>query len=307
MEILTDSQGNQFEMRTWRCPTCKQSTERVLGLRGGEYHRYKHGVATRIVQCERCGLLYANPFPYPRDAQRLYGDPEKYFENHSDVLKLQGNQRITREFIRRLAKPRITLLDVGSGRGEMVEAARREGADAVGLEFSAAMIRSAKERYGITLVAQSIEDYAKAPSARVFDAIVLNAVLEHVYDPDSMVASLKKLTRSGSLVYIDVPNEPHLRSRVGNAANRLLGSKGVFNLAPTFSPYHVYGFNPRALGKLLGKHGFEIVTIEVFAYPVVRADKSLKDRLLSFVGTQVNRVANLTGTASNMVVWAKRL
>ena len=307
LEVLTDSQGNQFEMRAWHCPTCKESAERFVGLRGGKYHRYNQGVVTRIVQCESCGLLYGNPFPYPRDAQRLYGDPEKYFENHSDVAKLSGNQAIAKELIRRLGKSNISLLDVGSGRGEMVEAARREGADAVGLEFSAAMIRSARERYGIALVAASIEDYAAGASARVFDAVVLNAVLEHVYDPDSMVASLRKLTRVGSVVYIDVPNEPHLRSRVGNAANRILGSAGVYNLAPTFSPYHVYGFNPGALEVLLKKHGFEIISIDIFANPVLRSNKSAKDRLLAFVGTQVNRLANATGTASNMLVWARRI
>src|SRR3989338_6327808 len=84
-EILVDSEGNVFELREVSCPTCGPSVQRLVGYRGGKWHRYGLGVATRIVRCHRCRLLFPNPFPYPRAPQQLYGDPSKYFESHDAI------------------------------------------------------------------------------------------------------------------------------------------------------------------------------------------------------------------------------
>jgi SAM-dependent methyltransferase len=189
---------------------------------------------------------------------------------------------------------------VGSGRAELRQAARRQGCtEVVGLEFAPAMIEYARSRHGLVVLPKTIEQYARE-AGRTFDAIVLNAVLEHVYDPDSMIASCAALTRPGSVVYVDLPREPNLTTLVGNAWNRWRGSDAVYNLQPTWPPYHVFGFNERALERLLSKHGFEITGLRIHAAPKVPACGDWRDRLQAFVATQVNRAANWTGTASNM-------
>lgn len=85
-----------------------------------------------------------------------------------------------------------------------------------------------------------------------------------------------------------------------------MGSQTVLNLSPTFSPFHVYGFSRRALEALLGKHGFVIEDRSVWAAPRVRGGNGLKDKASAMVATQINRVANHTGMASNQYVWARR-
>ena len=310
-EISLDAEGNTFELRQKSCPTCNISDQRVLGYRGGRWHRYGLGLATRIVQCKQCRLIFPNPFPYPRNPQTLYGDPAKYFESHdahtSECSRTTGCRKLIRQIAQLAKKTPLSILDVGSGRGELLKAARLEGmCDVVGLEFAQAMIDYVQSRYGITLVPQTIEQYA-ASTTRTFDAIVLNAVLEHVCDPDSMIRACAKLARPGSVLYIDVPNEPNLLTVVGNTLNRIRGHRAVFNLSPTWIPYHVFGFNPHALRILLKKYGFEIMHIRTFATPAVPSRPDLGDRLKAFIGTQLNRLANVTGTASNMYVWARRI
>lgn len=303
--VLTDADGNAFELRPKDCPTCGPGPQTPVGLRGGRHHRYRLGVETPIVRCTRCGLLFPNPFPYPRDPQKLYGDPDQYFIHHDPSDKIAMARSVVREAVRRVGRPRIALLDVGSGRGEVLHAAAGEGCEAVGLELSESMIAEGRRRYGVEIVPETVEQYA-AHVERTFDAVLLCAVIEHVYDPDSMMAAVARLTRPGSWLHVDVPQEPNLLTIVGNAYNRVRRDPAVYNLQPTWPPFHVFGFNPRALRMLLEKHGFVIESLRIHAVPRVPARDDWRDRIRALVATQVNRVANWTGTAANMYVWAWR-
>lgn len=305
-QVVSDPRGNAFELRPIACPTCGPTEEVELGYRGGEYQRWGLGAPTRIVQCRSCSLVFPNPFPFPKDPQKLYGDPEKYFATHTLELKIESYRKLVRSLISRSGLTQPRLLDVGSGRGDLPHAAKLEGLqDVLGLEFSQAMIEFARERFGVELSSSTLDDLVAANTAP-FDIVVLNAVLEHVHDPDAFIAAVARLTKPSSVLYIDIPQEPNLLTTIGNWTNRLRGSKAVYNLAPTWPPYHVYGFNPHSLRRLLGKHGFEIVELTIHANPTIRASKSLGDRAKSLVGTQIRRIANLTGTASNMYVHARR-
>jgi len=304
-EVVLDSRGRGFAFRRIACPTCGDGPTRKLGLRGGPHHRYGHGIATTIVQCQSCLLVFPNPFPFPVKPEELYGDPAKYFGAHDEHLKIIESRELLRSILPKAAAS-VSLLDVGSGRGEILLAAREIGvADAFGIETSPAMVRAARERHGLDVKQQTIETLAEA-SPRTFDVVILSAVLEHVHDPDSMIRSVRALTASGSIVYIDVPNEPNLLTVVGNLLNRLRGSSAVYNLAPTFEPFHVFGFNRRALTALLEKHGFQMERIKVYAHPVVPSRSELPDRVRAAAATQINRLANLTGSAGNLTAIARR-
>jgi len=306
-EILTDSEGHAFSLRPIRCPTCGIDETRTLGMRGGPHHRWGLGIPTQIVRCRRCSLIYPNPFPYPVDPQELYSDPESYFARHEGAARLAEYRELVRRLIDACQTNRPSLLDVGSGRGDLLHAARLEGLnDLVGLEFADAMVSYARDHHGVELLPLTIEQYAES-HPRTFDGVVLNAIIEHVYDPDSFVASVARLTRPGSVLYVDTPREPHLLTWVGNAWSRLTRNDAVYNLSPTWPPYHVFGFSPKALRILLGKHGFAVERVRVHSDPSIPARPELGDRLRAFAGVQLNRVANLTHTASNMYVWARRV
>jgi SAM-dependent methyltransferase len=305
--VLVDSKGNGFRMRPAHCPTCGPGPVRVVGLRGGRHQRHGRGVETRIVCCRTCRLLFPDPFPFPVDPQELYGDPQKYFEGHDEQGKVDTGRSIVRRASQRLGAPVRSLLDVGSGRGEVVAAAQLEGVTTVvGLEFSKAMIDYASRKYGATILPQTVEEHAAARPAPVYDCVVLNAVIEHVYDPDAFVAAVAAVTRPGGVVYVDTPRDPNLLTWIGNAWFAATLRRTVLNLAPTWPPYHVYGFSPRSLDVLLRKHGLRIDDLQVHARAHIPHDGRLADRAKSLVGEQVMRLANLTGTASNMIAWARR-
>ncbi len=295
---------DQFDFRPWHCPVCGPGEEAELGMRGGAFHRFGLGVACRIVRCRTCGLLYANPFPIPRNPQELYGDPEAYFSGHN----LEGKWAAIRTWVKKLKEEHGTelrILDVGSGQGELVAGAREAGFHAEGLEFSEAMIQSAKSKYGIELHRISIEEAAERwPGS--YDVVSLCAVLEHVQNPDSMIAAAARLLRPNGMLFLDIPNEPNLLTILGNFANHLRGSRAVLNLSPTWTPFHIYGFNRGALERVLGKHGFEVRSVWNWANPVIKPGPGWKSRLIAWAATFINQVANWIGMASNLHVWARK-
>ncbi|NUM88414.1 MAG: class I SAM-dependent methyltransferase [Bdellovibrionales bacterium] len=294
----------QFDLRPWHCPTCGPGEEREIGLRGGKHHRLGLGVETRIVRCGGCGLLYPNPFPVPRNPEGLYGDPEAYFSGH-DVSEKWAAIRAWMEDLQRDAGRNLRILDVGSGRGEMVAGAREAGFSAEGLEFSVAMRRAAEEKYGVTLHPHSIEEAADLWPAG-FDVVTLCAVLEHVRDPDSMIRAAARLLKPGGRIFLDVPNEPSLLTRVGNLLHRMRGNRAVINLSPTWAPFHVYGFNPRALRAILGKHGFRVDRVRVWAHPFVPPAPGWRGRIAALAATGINHAANWVGLAGNLQLWATK-
>ena len=307
MSVATDTSGNRFELRTIACPICGQSPSRLIGQRGGDRHRYKLGITTPIVRCDGCGLLFPDPFPFSLDPQRLYGDPEKYFATHNAAAKVAGFRHILAEMIADNGLERPSVLDVGSGRGEALHAAQLLGiTDVIGLELSKAMLDETERRYGVEIRLETIEQHALAAD-RTYDIFVLSAVLEHVYDPDAMIGAVASLSHPGSVVYIDVPQEPNLLTMIGNIPGRLLRTHTVYNLAPTFPPYHVFGFNPRSLTILLEKHGFQPYRWLKRAQLRIPSQGGMKDRALAFGAMQIHRLGNLTGLSTNMDVWARKV
>jgi SAM-dependent methyltransferase len=264
-------------------------------------------VTTAIVRCRGCGLLFPDPFPFPVDPQRLYGDPAKYFAAHDADEKVSSYRQIITQLVDDTGLEQPSLLDVGSGRGEAMHAAIAVGlTDVVGLELSEAMRDETRRRYGLDIRLETIEEHA-ATADRTYDIFLLSAVLEHVYDPDAMIASVAALSHPGSVVYIDVPQEPNVLTMLGSLPGRLRRTQTVYNLAPTFPPFHVFGFNPRSLTILLEKHGFRPFRWLKRGQLRLPAPGNLKERVSAFVAMQAHRAGNLTGLSTNMDVWARRL
>jgi SAM-dependent methyltransferase len=147
------------------------------------------------------------------------------------------------------------LLDIGPGRGEVLKVAREEGWKAVGLEPSPMFADYAASYSGAEIRREPLEQSNFAAGS--FDVVMLGAVLEHLYNPDQTISEISRVLRPGGALFVDVPNETGLYFFMGNTYQRLRGRDWVVNLAPTFPPFHVFGFSARPLRALLAKHGFK--------------------------------------------------
>lgn len=250
-----------YECRPVRCNICGGDDYRILGYRGGEAHRQGYGIKSRIVQCRSCTLIYPNPMPFPGDLQEQYHNADEYFINHELATKQKAGLYLMSEYARRLGRAG-SILDVGCGRGEMLWAAQQVGWHAEGLDVSPDFVEFARKQFGVNAKLGSLEESHFGDGT--FDAVALGAVLEHLYDPRAVVTEVARILRPNGFLWLDVPNEAGLYFGLGNLYMRLNGRDWVVNLAPTFSPFHIYGFTPQSIHKLLTQVGFREVEISIY-------------------------------------------
>lgn len=265
--VNSDLVNNEDAMYRWveqECPICELPATKYLGRRGGRAHRGNLGVECKIWSCGTCGLIFPNPMPIPISGlEQHYAVPaDEYFQHHEQTDRLEYAKMLLRQ-LDQLKIPRGTLLDIGSGRGELLRIARDEGWKATGIETSSTFADYSARYSGAEILRQPLEECRF--ESNTFDVVVLGAVLEHLYDPDEVIKEIARILKPGGAVFIDVPNEGGLYFLAGNAYQKMKFRNWVVNLAPTFPPYHVFGFTPRSLKALLAKHHLQPAIWYVFS------------------------------------------
>jgi len=198
------------------------------------------------------------------------------------------------------------MLELGCGRGELLRGAANRGWKVRGVEMTEAFARIARETHGIEVEWASIQSAESL--GETYDVVVLAAILEHLYDPAETLDRVRRALCSGGLVFIDVPNECSLMTRVGNAYLRLRGKDWAINLSPTFSPFHVVGFCPMSLRRLLGRAGFRPIVFELHRWNIpLPPGGGLRGTLERAGLSVVLSLGKIIGMGAGMTCWAVRL
>lgn len=295
----------KFEFREIDCPVCGGGDFRLVGFRGGEAHHSYQGVKTSIVRCSACTHQYPNPMPFPTvSLGELYANADEYFERHDvDEKKKQGKKLIA-DFEAKLGR-KGDLLDVGCGRGENIWAAKEAGWRYRGIDPSEDFVQFGRINLGVeadvgTLAEMNFEDES-------FDAIVMSGIIEHLYEPAAVLDEIHRILRPDGWLYFDAPNEDGLYMTVGNAYMKMRRKDWVVVLAPTFSPFHVQGFNPSSLHKILERTGFAVRDFRIFGkISPQTGDATIRKSLEYNVGRAVNAIGNVMGKGMYMEVWAQK-
>jgi SAM-dependent methyltransferase len=291
----------EYAFRRQQCPVCTGAGVRLLGRRGGSAHRLGLGVPSSIYQCRGCELIFPDPMPVPSHIDEHYGDAEEYFVEHSFEGKQAGYEGVLDSLAELGATPG-RLLDIGAGRGELLRAALMRGWDAVGLEPAANFARVARQYSGAQVVEAKLEQRPFPENS--FDAVTLGAVLEHVFNPAALLIEINRVLRPGGVLWLDVPNEAGLFYLLGNLYQRIRGRDWVVNLSPTFPPYHVFGFTPKALRCLLRVTGFESIRLKTYAtYAVIETQNSPVPAGVRQLVRWILWLGELAGAGTYMDAW----
>ena len=295
---------------TWQvendnCPVCGSSDHSMLGRRGGAAHRSGLGTTTWVVRCRVCHLVYCRPTLKPAGNPYAAYAPEAYFAGHEREGKLKSGRLLVAEAERLLGR-KGTVLELGCGRGELLEAAAMEGWTVQGVEMTPGFADEARSR-GISIEASSIETSTLLEKNGAFDVIYLAAILEHLYDPVLCLKRIRNALAPGGLVFIDVPNECSVRTRLGNLYMRLRGRDWAVNLSPTFPPFHVVGFCHRSLRHALAEARIEVVDIRTVKWPdALPARPGFWSSVESVGARAVNQLGDLIGDGDGIVCWGRK-
>jgi SAM-dependent methyltransferase len=200
--------------------------------------------------CARCGLMVTRPFSPDAQIDRYY--PPRYRgDRHGFTKQFRINRRrkaIEACFPRGF---RGRLLDVGCGDGAFVLEMRRRGWEVCATEIDpATTARLRAEGIDARLPSEAEAQGFDQP----FDAVTCWHVMEHVEQPQNVVAWVKRQIKPTGFFQASVPNAGCLQAR-------LFRGKWIhFDV-----PRHRYHFTPATFRSLLQNGGFTPIRSSCFA------------------------------------------
>jgi ubiquinone/menaquinone biosynthesis C-methylase UbiE len=167
-------------------------------------------------------------------------------------------------------EPGMAVLDAGCGRGEVLLACARTGAEVAGIDYSEDAVAISRETLADVAGADvQVGDVTKLPwDTASFDRILFGDVIEHL-DPDQVGAAMAEFLRvlkpGGMLLVHTAPNRWFLRigwpiSRLGmRLTGKREAAQQVDQWLEDISPYHVNEQSPGSLRRAYRGAGFERV------------------------------------------------
>lgn len=263
--------------------------------------------------CDRCGALFAHAGFYTRDSQSdecfaivtcancglartvfdqdwsaleryygsaYYGEGEegKRFIKPMEWLVARFREGRVRRILHAYPDAPGTILDVGCGRGLILQSLRARGWDCHGTELSETLAQSLA-RKGIHIYTQSHLPDANLPPA-CFDVVTLWHSLEHLPYPAQTLAEIARILKPGGKLLLEVPNLASWQAKVGRGR--------WFHID---APRHLYHFTPDLLHRMLTEQGFTVTTSTTLSFE--HGPYGMLQTVLNLLTTQNNVLYSL--------------
>jgi O-antigen chain-terminating methyltransferase len=204
------------DMRVARAPTRAEQLLEVFGRRLDEMHRRLDGllalrdrleVLSEEVRALREGLLAEAPPPQvARSAARAAAD--------SAYTAFENRFRGSREDVRArqadyvaLLREQAPVVDLGCGRGELLDLLRAADVEARGVESTAHAVRECRAR-GLDVVEGDLVEFLRSQEAGRLGAVFAAQVAEHLPPPvlAALLAEAHRALRPGGLLVLETVN-----------------------------------------------------------------------------------------------------
>ena len=284
-----------------RCCLCGEPAQRIVLCKNG----------VDLVSCEKDGMVFLKLCPPETELREVY--EEGYFGQggetganyirdfpqmkYNAVLRLQEISKL-----RPLSGAR--LLDIGCAAGAFVEAAQELACNAYGIDISRFATEYGKKRGLKVFQGETPQVIAGEQN---WDIVTLWHVLEHVPDPKGLLARLRSVMGSGSLLVIELPDVASLPARFLREKWKMISI-----------PEHLWYFSENTLKRLLASCGYRTFSTKHTSFTNLLSpiksmgSKSalafLQKNLKSFgwIKKAVNRSKGLLGLHDCLTVYAQR-
>ena len=246
------------EMEKTSCPTCGPEENKQL--------IYMHDCGVGFYKCLNCNIEYASPRLVEKELLSLYeGDDWKKISDYDNWTYkewketkglrfhlVQQNIKLIKKFI----KPGASILDVGCDIGLTVKSLEKNDYYSEGIEVSSIGAQIAKDKIGIKVSNMELKDYS---SNIKFDGVLLLDVLEHLYEPVTVLTQCASHMNPGGHIIVHVPHHNGISARFKRLLHKIGVKKGYKHFG---FPAHIYGFDKKSLKAILAKSGFEALHYE---------------------------------------------
>lgn len=204
-----------------------------------------------IVICNNCQLVYDDFDSSQKQFDNYYNKNSTYSQTHNIFYDNEYNKRYKEvfDFINKYLNSQETkILEFGCGTGELLKIFYNNGySNLLGIDQSNAFDKI-KTDYNINFKYGNILS-CKEQLNDTFDLIILNHMLEHVYDIKEPIKNIKNLLNKEGYLYIEVPDAQRYKE---------------FYTSPLYHLHyeHISHFSKPAIINLANIYGFDIVSIE---------------------------------------------
>jgi SAM-dependent methyltransferase len=201
---------------------------------------HRPGAHGDLFRCDECGTVQQPSLPAGSELHELYRD----MSDAAYLDEAAGRRATANRLLDMIGRYRAggKLLDVGCGHGLLVDEARRRGWDASGLELSSSAASYARDRLGLDVREQTLDQHDGGP----YDAIVLADVIEHLDDPAQAIERCHELLAPDGVLCVVTPDPASVTARI--AGSRWWG----------YVPAHTYLLPRATLRELISASGLVI-------------------------------------------------
>ena len=207
----------------------------------------RHGIATGVSLCKACGLGVLTPRLTEEALVRFYESDYRTLYRGSDHIEdsyFERSYRRGERLIAFLAERGIMVrggvaVEIGCGPGGILKALQDAGNEVWGCEYDRECAAFAMAR-GVKTLLGGIEVLIEAGVAA--DLVVLSHLFEHVPHPYAFLRDLRRVLRSGGMLYVEVPG-------LHNPNNHFFKSVQVV---------HLYYFDLETLCFVMARGGFAL-------------------------------------------------
>lgn len=177
------------------CPLCANSGRTVGRLKTIDPAVHEE---VELRECPACGHWWHTPVPDDDDLVRMYATAHPAVVESGARESYAAGRRVdyfqTRVLHATSDAPVAQYLEIGSGGGHLLARLRERGNICFGVDPGQWIEDSS--------IVPTLED---VPAQIAFDAFILQDVLEHVFDPVSMLTALRLRAAPGARVYASFP------------------------------------------------------------------------------------------------------
>ena len=212
----------------------------------------------RIVKCDNCGLVIQD---LAWDENQLKEYYEKEYQSTNSLVtgvaqsprehyedRMKTIQSVYKQ-IQPLLSPKMKVLEVGCGAGELLSLIKPNVARCLGVELNTPFVEFIKNDLGIEAYA---EDINKLKLNDRFDLIISISTLDHLPNPYHTLLSMKKMLSPGGKIYLEIPNIDEALNRFLPEANRKRYNDFFWHRA------HLFYFSKETISSLFRKAGMKV-------------------------------------------------
>lgn len=204
-----------------------------------------------IEQCQKCHFTFASPQPSDDLLNAYYQGYHTIEKNRARATaRLPRYTRKIQKLVQANFAEARTFLDIGCNVGTTVEAARRSGLHAAGMDIDVRSLEVARELYPrADFLSCSLE--AIINERRKFDILHVSEVIEHVADIHRFAKSMRALLSDQGVLYLTTPDV------LSYSARRSLIEWKHFHY-----PDHISLFSKASMKALLEASGFKDIKFQ---------------------------------------------